>query len=63
MAGKPKRSNCPISCNCVCHDGFGGAHPNMKCRDSRMLEEYIMLQCEEIESDQRLNMYFNLRAD
>lgn len=27
-----RRAPCPVNCPCLCHDGFGGAHPNRDCR-------------------------------
>ena len=30
---KPRRKKCPPKCPCICHDGFGGAHPNQDCRN------------------------------
>lgn len=32
---KKRRKPCPVKCPCLCHDGFGGAHPNQDCRDAR----------------------------
>jgi ribonuclease HI len=26
-----ERTNCPPGCPCLCHDGYGGAHPNQRC--------------------------------
>ncbi len=25
------RTRCPRWCSCICHDGFGGEHPNRPC--------------------------------
>lgn len=29
------RSNCPPMCPCLCHDDFGGAHPNERCAEAQ----------------------------
>jgi hypothetical protein len=32
-AERAARSNCPTTCPCLCHDEFGGAHPNQRCAE------------------------------
>lgn len=26
---------CPVDCVCICHDGFGGEHPNELCEGKK----------------------------
>lgn len=34
-----RREPCETHCPCICHDGFGGAHPNEDCRDAQASED------------------------
>ncbi len=29
-----RRKPCDSKCPCICHDGYGGAHPGQDCRDT-----------------------------
>lgn len=44
IEGKPRKVKPykePSCCNgqCMCHEGFGGAHPNRKCKDVYSVQE------------------------
>ena len=32
---------CSTDCPCLCHDGFGGAHPGRRCRDAVASGNYV----------------------
>lgn len=36
-----KRLKCPDMCPCICHDGYGGEHPNKKCEGKQLLIEQL----------------------